>query len=66
MLKKASELQPGDIIKDSSGIRVRVIESMSKGRYSYSPWCVTKGRSIVINHIFNYETGYDYEFEVED
>lgn len=71
MIKKASELQIGDIIKDSSGIRVEVVSQLDATTddlfYKKSTtWCGTLGVIQGTKQSFNYETGYDYEFEVED
>ncbi len=71
MIKKASELQEGDIIIDSSGIKVEVIVPQAcDPRYFFprksTTWCWTLGVIQGTKQSFNYETGYDHEFEVED
>ena len=71
MIKKASELQIGDIIKDSSGIRVEVVSQQDANPHDFFPrksttWCWTLGVIQGTKQSFNYETGYDHEFEVED
>lgn len=71
MIKKASELQPGDIIKDSSGIMVEVIVPQACDSHDFYPrksttWCWTLGVIQETKQSFNYKTGYDQEFEVED